>query len=253
MLQLREKIYNSLVSTSRHPRWWILAFLQIAALSAMGKFSKPYLLDTPYFLWLILAILVLQPVIAWLWLDIEAQSEGKVKRASVRGLLMACLRSLAITFAAEVFLMISRAIIFDWTFLALISSLVAATSTLAILYVILCQQPFYKAWALALDTWHKKISLAAASAVVLIFAHGISYVLVHTVWAGIFSKGEFSAFNHSATIWVLSAVLCFAVAYLGAVLNCFLVFLFLDIIRRQKEPEIVENQVPKLEALKANS
>jgi hypothetical protein len=88
-----------------------------------------------------------------------------------------------------------------------------------------------------MDTWNKKISFSAAAALILLVAHGISYSLVHGILENGFLFGKFSVVGHSATIWVLLLGLMLAVGYISAILNCFVVFLFLDIIARKKDPE----------------
>jgi hypothetical protein len=119
----------------------------------------------------------------------------------------------------------------------LASSVISATSTLSILFIVLCREPFYKALMLALDTWSKKISLAALVAFTLLVAHGVSFALVHGTLKSFRNMEGFSVFGHSATIWILfSACLLFS-AFIAAFLNTFLVLLFLEIIARQKDPK----------------
>ena len=110
----------------------------------------------------------------------------------------------------------------------------------------LCDQNLSGALKLAIDTWDKKISFAGLAALVLIIAHGISFTLVHGVWGNSYLYQEFSVPGRSATIWVLLTGLILLIGYLVAILNCFVVFLFLDSINRKKDPEKVKQQVPEL-------
>jgi hypothetical protein len=89
----------------------------------------------------------------------------------------------------------------------------------------------------AIDTWNKKISLAAIVAFVIILAHGASFALVHG-WLKSFTNSRgFSVLGHSATIWILFSALFLLTALIAAFLNSFLVLLFLEIIARKKDPE----------------
>ena len=254
MLKLRQIAYASLVSTSRFPRWWILALAQIIAFSLVGQLSRFDLLHLPFVFWLVVGLMALMPVTVWLWLDIQAIYLKSLRQAAAQIFIRKCLSAGIVMLGSVILTMLIRQAYPAWVFLAVVSSLVAATAALAMLYIVLCEQSVPSALALALDTWHKKISLAVAAAFILIFAHGVSFTLVHSIWKSFKAAGQFSVSSHSATIWVLLLVLLAIVVFFAAVLNCFLVFLFLEIIRRKKDPEIArEEVVAKQPIFQANS
>jgi hypothetical protein len=151
-----------------------------------------------------------------------------------------------------VFIIIPKFVYPDWLFSALISSIVSGTSALAMLYVVLCAQPLNKAFVLAIDTWNKKISLAAMAAFVLLLAHGVSFALVHGVVKSFRIMQGFSVFSHSATIWILLLVLFSLTAFAAAFLNSFMVLLFLEIIGRKKDPEEEKAALRRLITSEAN-
>jgi hypothetical protein len=120
------------------------------------------------------------------------------------------------------------------------------------LYAVLCEQRFLPAWKLALDTWSKKISLAAVVAFVLILGQAVAFAFFHGLWQSLDFSGRFPVFSHSATIWILLLAVIFLAAFLGAFLNCFLVFLFLETIRKSKDPEVMELAIPKQAVFEGN-
>lgn len=249
MANLRQITYASLISTNRRVRWWILAFAQVAGFFIVGQLSR---LSWQFLPWLIAAVVFLLPITVWLWLDIEASGLKVARQTPIKNFLGYCLTSGVIVLFSLAVIVIVRSAYLHWAFLALLSSLITGTASLAMLYVVLCDQNLFFALALALDTWHKKISLAVAAAFVLIVAHGISFAFIHGVWDPLLADGHFSALNHSATIWILFALFALGIAYIAALLNCFLVFLFLEIIRRKKAPEAVEPATIKQHAFEGN-
>lgn len=250
MLKISQIAYGSVIFTNRSRRWWILALGQTAGFFIIGQTTRGYWQFLP---WLIAAVGLLVPVTVWLWLDMEAASSKLPKHLPLKIFIRYCLRSGGIMLCSIAAIILAKLAYLNWVFVALFSSLVAATAILSMLYVVLCGQTFSTAWGLALDTWHKKISLVVFIAFILILAHGASFAFVHAFWQPGLSGGEFSAFSHSATIWMLLAVLLLAIAYFAAVLNCFLVFLFLEIIRRKKGPDAAEGKAVKLTAVEAGS
>ena len=245
MLNLRQIAYHSLISTSRRPRWWILALGQILAFAFVGELSRLHLLRWPFIFWLAFSLIALMPITVWLWLDIQAVYQKSPRQLVLTKFIKLCQSVGAVSSGSVIFIILVRSIYPSWVFMALISSLVAATASLAMLYIVLCNQAIVSALGLALDTWHRKISLAVAAACILIFTHAVSFALVHSVFKGFRAAGEFSVLSHSATIWVLLAALMAIISFFAAGLNCFLVFLFLEIISRKKDPEAVEPVVSK--------
>lgn len=250
MLQIRQIAYQSLISTNRRRHWWILALGQVAGFFSIGQLSRPSWQSFP---WMIGAVILVVPITVWLWLDIAAVNLNANKELGWKIFLTKCLTVFAILFCALAIIILARAVYLNWIFLSLFSSLILATASLAMLYVVLCGQVFVAAWSLALDTWHKKISLALLAALILVAGHGISFAFVHAVWSPDLVSGEFSALSHSATIWISLAAFALIIAYLGAVSNCFLVFFFLEVIRRQKYPEMPEQTVTKFTELQVDS
>ncbi len=251
MPKLRQIAYDSFVSTGCYPRRWTLALIQVIAFSLVGELARPRWLVSPFLFWLLAGAAVLGPVTARLWLEIEAAESKVPKPVPANIFIQSCATATAVIFCSVGLSIAARFVDGTWIFLALVSSLIAATATLAMLYAVLCAQPFDRSLALALSTWNKKISLAAAAAFILILAQGVSFALVHGVFLNFLSLSGFSVFTHSATIWVLLLALVFVVVLAAAFLNCFLVLLFLETIRREKEPESLKNDVVKLVALEA--
>jgi len=105
------------------------------------------------------------------------------------------------------------------------------------LFAVLSEQGFVSALGLALDAWNKKFSLAASVALVLIMANALSFAFMHTFWKEASPLAAFELLKHSATIWVLLLILILFIVFFAALINCFLVLLFLETIRRKKDPE----------------
>jgi hypothetical protein len=253
MRRLREIFYEALVSTSRFPRWWILALAQAALLYLVGELLQLRHLLRPFsFLWLILAVFVMAPVTVWLWKDIEARKARQENQITIKKFFGFCPEISAVIFCSVLLLVAAKLIYPDWLFSALVSSLISATSTLAVLYIVLCGQPFDRALSLALDTWNKKISLAALVAFVLLLAHGISFALVHGFLRDFMTRGGFSISGDFVTIWVLCLMVLVFTAFAAAFLNSFLVLLFLEIIARKKDPEAEKASVGRLVTSHAN-
>ncbi len=222
------------------------------SLYLIGEFFQPHRLVRPFSVcWIILSLCVMAPVTAWLWLEISSFKLKSKNQISVKIFFGHCVATIAVVVCSLALIIVPKLVYPDWLFSALISSIISGTSTLAILYVVLCGQPFGKALILAIDTWNKKISLAALVAFVLLLAHGVSYALVHGVIKSLKTMQGFSVFSHSATIWLLLLVLFFLTAFAAAFLNSFLVLLFLEIIARKKDPEAEKAAVSRLVASEA--
>jgi hypothetical protein len=238
MFKFKQILREALISTSRFPRWWILALAQGTSLYLIGEFSQPHRLVRPFSVcWIILSLCVMAPATAWLWLEISAFKTKSKNQLIVKTFFGYCTAAVAIVACSLAVIIATKLIYPDWLFSALVSSIVSGTSTLAILYAVLCAQPLNKALVLAIDTWNKRISLAALVAFILLLAHGVSYALVHSVLISFQTMQGFSVSSHSATIWVLLLALLFFTAFAAAFLNSFLVILFLEIIGRKKDPE----------------
>ncbi len=236
MQKLQQIIVSAFQSTRSSPYWWLLALLQVAALSLISKFTRPVWPHPVWLEFLFAAVAVLPPITVWLWLDMETKYNKQAKKVPVKLFVKYCLTAGAIVLCSMAVAFLARLIYPKWVFFALISSFIAATSTLSILYAVICGQNFFVSWSLALDTWHKKISLPLAAAVCLMIVHGIFFAAAREIRVSLMLSREFSVFSHSATIWVILTAILFLTAFLGALVNCFLVFLFLEIIKRQKAP-----------------
>lgn len=234
MQKLQQIIVSAFQSTRSSPYWWLLALLQVAALSLISRFTRPV---WPHPVWLgffIGAVAILPPITVWLWLDMEAKYNKCVMQVSAKLFVRYWITAGSSMLCSMVVTFLVRLIYPNWVFFVLTSSFIAATSTLAILYAVICGQNFFVSWTLALDTWHKKISLPLMAAVCLMIVHGIFFAVAREIRISLMLYREFSVFIHSATIWVILFVILFLGAFLGALVNCFLVFLFLEIINRQK-------------------
>jgi len=253
MKSLRQIFYESFLSTSRFPRWWILALAQGISLYLIGEFSQPHRLVRPVSLcWIILSLLIMAPATLWLWMEISSFKLKSENRMAAETFFRYCAAIAVIAAFSLALIIVPKFVYPDWIFSALISSIVSGTSTLAILYVVLCAQPLNKALVLALDTWNKKISLAAMAAFILLLAHGVSFALVHGVVKSLKTVQGFSVFSHSATIWLLLLVLLMFTAFAAAFLNSFMVLLFLEIIGRKKDPEEEKAALRRLITSEAN-
>ena len=227
---------------------------QAALLYLVGELLQPRHLLRPFsVLWLILAVCVMAPVTVWLWKDIEARKARRENQISIKRFLEFCLEISAVIFCSIALLVAAKLIYPDWLFSALASSIISATSTLAILYIVLCGQPFDRALSLALDTWNKKISLAALVAFVLLLTHGVSFAMVHGILKGFMSRRGFPISGDFVTIWVLCLIVLLFTAFVAAFLNSFLVLLFLEIIARKKDPEAEKTAVGRLITSEASS
>lgn len=239
-------LLESILSTSRFPRWWILAILQAGAFSAVGQLVRPQSLNHISAMWLVLVMAVLPPLTIRLWQDIEAykfinnpdKPRHNFKSQSVSGIGLILMTVFVVLLARWIFPF--------WPLHTLVFAVTASTAGLSLLYIALCDQNLSSALSLAMDTWNKRISFAGAAAAILIVAHGISYALVHRVLGDLYLIREFSVSGHSATIWLLLAAVVVLIAYLSAILNCFVVLLFLDTINRKKDPETVRQELPAL-------
>jgi hypothetical protein len=251
MKTLAQITHEAFTSTVRFPRRWILALVQVIAFSVVGELGRSHWLRPVFVSYLLLSACVLGPITTWLWLEIEDSTLKFSKALSIKSFTQSCLTSAGIIFSSIIAALLVRFIYMDWIFLAVVSSLIASTAALAMLYAVLFRQSFYRSVVLAADTWNKKISLAAESAFVLILGHGASYAIVHGLFGNMPLIGGFSVFSHSATIWILLLVLIFLAAFIGAFFNCFLVFLFLETIKREKDSESEKQAVAKLEVLEA--
>ncbi len=250
---MRQIFYEAFLSTSRFPRWWILALVQAAVLYSVGELLQPYHLLKPFSVcWLILAVIIMAPATVWLWLDISAYASRLKNQIKRKTFFNNCLTMCAIVLCSAAVMAAAKFIYPDWLFSALLSSIISATSTLAILYVVLCGQRFAPALALAADTWNKRISLAALIAFALLLAHGISFAMVHGALSSLKTPQGFSVPVHSATIWILLLILLSITAFAAAFLNSFLVLLFLDIIARKKDPESEKAVLSRLITSEAN-
>jgi hypothetical protein len=192
------------------------------------------------------------PATAWLWLEISSFKLKSKNQMSIKTFFRHCVSIAVIIVCSLALILASKFVYPDWLFSALVSSIVSGTSTLAILYVVLCGQQFNKALILAVDTWNKKISLAALVAFVLLLVHGVSFALVHSVVKSLKIMQGFSVPSHSATIWLLLLALFFLTSFAAAFLNSFLVLLFLEIIARKKDPEEEKAALNRLITSEAN-
>jgi hypothetical protein len=238
MIQFRQILRESFISTSSFPRWWILALVQGTSLYLIGEFSQPHMLIRPFSVSLIILWLcVMAPTTAWLWLEIASFKLKSKNKMFVKTFFGHCVAIITIVVCSLALIIAAKFVYPGWLFSVLVSSIIFGTSTLAILYVVLCGQPFGKALTLALDTWNKKFSLPVQAAFILLLAHGVSFALVHSVLKSLKTMQGFPVSGDSATIWLLLLFLLFFTAFVAAFLNSFLVLLFLETIARKKNPE----------------
>lgn len=230
-------VYRSILVTGRQPIWWLFALLQAMAFSAVGQLARPRMLYSPVTVWLILAAVLLAPLTIWLWQSIEYESASEPKIRPKRNFLRQNISGSILILVTVLIIILARLIFPFWPLHTLVFAVTAASSGLALLYLALCEQDLPSSLRLAMDTWNKKISFSAAAALVLLVAHGISYGLMHGILENTLLFNKFSVAGHSATIWVLLLGLMLVIGYISAILNCFVVFLFLEIIARKKAPE----------------
>ena len=251
MLSFNQIISNSFKSTRTHLFWWIFAFLQIISVATISALLKPDLIFSPKLLLILGAEIILIPATVWLWMDIEADLLKSQTLVLAWSFIRICLQCAGLTLFLLALLLFARWSYSDWVFTSVFSSFAVATGVIVALYVVLSHQSLSSAWVLALDTWHKKISLVVAIACLLIVFHTVAFTLSHAVFKRIIGQGEFSAWPHSATIWLLLILVTVLIVFLAAWLNVFLVTLFLEIIRRKKDSEAVKEPVVNLTSVKA--
>jgi len=237
MLKLSQIVRQAVFFASRQPRWWLLALFQSAAFSVIGQFARPKLLGSPYAVFLVLAGIILSPITIWLWREIEADKNPSPEAKRKPYFFVQSFEGGVVVLATAAIIILARLVFPFWPLHTLVFALAASTAGLALLYIALTGHTLAPAFKLALDTWNKKLSLVAMATLVLILAHAISFILVHEVWGNVHIFREFSVLGHSATIWILLTGLTLAIAYFSAILNCFVVLLFLEIINRKKDPE----------------
>lgn len=184
-----------------------------------------------------------------LWLEIEAVNLKQQKNIALKNFLKKYLGCLGLTLFSIALIILVRFAYPVWTVTSVFSSLVAATGVLAALYIVICDQSFVSAWALAFDTWNKKFSLALMAALVILVGHAAAFSFARLFLSGFINKEvSFASLNHSATIWILLVSTGFILAFFAAVANAFLVLLFLNIIERKKDPEAEQRSARDLVA-----
>ncbi len=211
--------------------------LQLAGLYLVGEFSRSFWLPTVFIFWLVAGILLLVFSTVLLWLEIDLVNKKQQVKIQVKDFISKVQVSTAIVVCSVIVIIILKLIQTPWGILSFVSSIISSTATLAMLYNVLCKQPFYSSFGLALDTWNRKFSLAAIVAFIIIVSHGISFALAHGALKNLRYGQGFSVLNGSATIWILFLALVCLVSFIVAVLNSFLVLLFLETIERKKDPE----------------
>lgn len=219
--------------------------LQAAAFSAIGQLARPLKLNQFSAIWLALAMVTLPLVTIWLWQEVEVSKLNFSQDKPKHNFAGQSLSGIGLILMAVFVVLLARLIFPFWPLHTLIFAVAASTAGLALLYVSLCDQNLSQALALAMDTWNKRLSFAGAAAVVLIVAHGISFALVHGIFENFYFFQQFSVPGRSATIWVLLSGLMLLIAYFSAILNCFVVLLFLDTINRKKDPERVKQELQR--------
>lgn len=244
--------YKALISTNKSYRWWILSFFQVTALALVGIYTRPYSLVNLWAVWLLVGLVLLPITTVGLWMDMETVHNLKPSQVSLKNFVRTSLVSAVFIMVAVGIMVAVRLMDPNWVLIIMLSGIVSGTITLAVLYSVLCKTDFFSSLILALDTWRKKISLAVYVALVVILANGAAFVLARSLWPEVSKMGEFPVFSHSATIWVLLVAFSVAIAYFAAFLNCFLVFLFLNIIQRKSQLEEISNEAVELAAMPTN-
>jgi len=253
MSKLLQIIHFSLISTSQNPRWWILGFFQVISLPILVIVSaRPAMLMSKFAFLFLAAILVGVPSTVYLWMDVDARKFKTVYQKAQKFFFRQCLTFTAIMLLTLGVIILAKLMHNDWVFLALLSSLVIATCVLAMMFAVLCEQDTIHSLALSASAWNKKFSLAATIAFVLIIVQALSFAFLHSFLKDFNPNIKFELLSGSATIWVLLLLLLFVVAICMAFLNSFLVHLFLDTIRRKKDPEAAEGELAKQARLEPN-
>ena len=241
MPKLFKIIHQSITITSRQPYWWLLALLQAILFSVIGQFTKPAIVHSPRFLVLAVAIVLLAPVTVWFWqaIFIDLHPELEIKRQFWKKSLAA----VGLVVPAVLLIILGRILFNFWPIHTVVFAIIASTSGLALLYLVLCDQTLHAATRLALYTWNKKISFTTTAASVLLVAHALSFALVNGVFSNFVPTRVFPVSGLSATIWILLTVLVLFIGYFGAILNSFVVIAFLETILTKKDPEAEKAKV----------
>jgi hypothetical protein len=179
-----------------------------------------------------------------LWLKVEAFEKQKLFILGLNAFLQISIRLFGLLALAIAFAVLLKALHFYWTLFSVISSLSAVGFTAAMLAAVLYRLSFYKSLGFMINFWKAKISLVCAGAFAIMLGNAYAFYWAHEFLPQALSRGAgFSVSGASATIWVVFFILAGMAAFFSAVVNAFLVLLFLSLAQVKKEPEKLRAEI----------
>jgi hypothetical protein len=230
MHKLEDLFLQALKSTSSQKRWWILAIGQSLCLIYIA-WLHPYKPQS------MLAVALFCLISGYFWADIKAVYVKKVETILTRD------------FIKKVFLVFIDCYVVFWLFVFLdslkvgwiaysvITSVILGTLVISLFSIVLFRVNLADSWRIAIAAWSSKISLAAISAFVLMLCKAFYFMTLTRLLEFFYSLREFSVLFGSATIWMLLMIALIFVSFFSALLNSFLVILFLENLKPVKDQE----------------
>lgn len=218
---------------------WLLALLQILCLFfVLRKLNPIWWGSAPRAAWSLGLMLIFCMATVILWLKIQVKEQKKIFLLSFDAFLQISVRLFVLLSLATVFCIGLKAVNFHWTFFAVFSSLTASSITAAMLAAVIFGLSFNKSLGFMVSFWSSKISAMCGGAFVVMLANAYAFYVAHEFWPMAMREGHgFSVLKASATIWVVFLFFAVIAAFFSALLNAFLVLLFLDITQAKKNPE----------------
>lgn len=232
---------QALKSTGSNKRWWILALAQSLCLIFVAWLNFQ---DFKMLAWLFLSVFGAALISSYFWLDIKAnffkQTEIIFKKNFFQRVFFVFVSCLFI-YCLFILLLLAR---IDWIVYSLVTSIVLGTLVISLLNIVLFNVTIINSWKVAFAAWSRKISLAAIFAFILMLCKAFYFMALSHLLNYFYKYTEFSVFHESATIWVLLFIVLIIISFFSALLNVFLVFLFLETLKPIKEPEEQKAVVP---------
>ncbi len=240
---------QALKSTGIHKRWWILALAQSLCLIFFAWLNFQ---DHKILAWVFIAALLLALISSYFWLDIKAnffkQTEIILRKNFFQRVFFVFINCLFV-YCFFIFLLWAQ---IDWIVYSLVTSIVLGTLVISLLNIVLLNVSILNSWQIAFTAWSKKVSLAAIFAFILMLCKAFYFMTLGHLINYLYKLSEFSVFRESATIWVLLFIALVIISFFSALLNVFLVFLFLETLKPIKELEEEKSTVSAAVAVEQN-
>ncbi len=246
MQSIGQTIYGSFKSTSKQPRWWILALLQVFCIGYLADFlvfKRTFFVEWG---WALTFLLVLQPVCAYLWLDLKAVHENRQEKVYLKQFLFSVLAAFFVCTSAFGLIMLLVNTYGPGVLIFLLCMGVMATAVIAAMGAVILDLGFFRAWGLGLDVWRLKMSIPIIIMVLFVSGFASGFFVWPKFLAWVILNEGFSVSKASATIWILFLIAVIILGFLVAFLNSFLVRVFLNFIKpnslNKQEAEILLQQ-----------